>query len=225
MAREQMRQAWTRPPIAQGPVEDPSQSIFESAITDPQKAAAGFRDYVSRAASDMTQRALAEERQRTAAMMEQQRAAMAIENALSQHRNLTDTPEKMREFIGEVAKVKAMHDAAGMGRLPESVYLNKAAEALRARVSRPAGQAPAAAPAFVEGGSAGSLAGNPAIPQNKPLEKNPLEKKYGMPAGTIRDMPDPDEMLVELKSFIDSENADREKHQVMPSYTEVMVRE
>lgn len=221
MLRQQVQAAWTQRPPTQQPADDPAKSIFETAITEPDKAAANFRNYIANATAQAAAEAEQRTMQRIGPMIENQRVQATIQSALDRYPHLT-TADKMPDFVGEVARQKAIYEARGVPQSP-SVYINKAAEAMQARVSRPASPM---APAHVEGSGAGSFAGsNPAAPPPSVPQQNPLEKAYGMPAGTIVDQPVGEEVVGEVRKFVESENALREKHQVMPSYSEIVVRQ
>ena len=220
MATHQAQMAWTQRPQPQQPAEDPARSIFNDAISNPDAAADKFRSFVSSAMDQAAARERQISEQRTAQMLDQTRLQMTLQNALDRHPDLT-SPERMPDFVGEVARVKAIYEANGAPQSP-SVYIEKAAQALRQR-GQP--QRTPVAPAYVEGGGTGSLGANPAAPPQAVPQQNPLEKIYKMPAGMIIDPPSGDEALDEVKKFVLAENAEREKHQVMPAYSDVMVRD
>ena len=223
MARQQAEMAWTSRPTAPAPSpgEDPTRSIFNDAITNPDAAAQGLRNYVASQAEEAARRAARDMQGQTAQLLEAQRSQLMMQNAIDRYPELSD-PKRAPQFIGEVAKVKAIYEAQGIPQ-PPNVYMAKAAEALRQ--SQPRGNAPATPAAYVEGGGVGSLGANPAAPPPSVPQLNPLEKVYRMPAGSIIDPPSGDEVFEEVKKFVTAENAEREKHQVMPAYSEVMVRE
>jgi hypothetical protein len=224
MLRQQRDMAWTQRPAApQAPAEDPTRAIFNDAITDPNSAADRLRQYVGNASEEAAQRAAARERQmsdqRMQAALAQSRMEMTVQSAVDRFPDLTSA-DKMPQFVGEVAKVKAIYEAQGLPQSP-SVYIQKAGEALRRAQAAPT----VATPPHVQGAGGGAFAGNPA--QGAPLvpQQNPLEKIYKMPAGTIVDPPIGEEAVdEEVKKFILAENAEREKHNVMPAYSEIVVR-
>jgi hypothetical protein len=220
IARQQAQMAWTQRPSPPAPAEDPARGIFNDAITNPDAAADKFRQYVSQAAQDAVARDRQISDQRTVAMLAQQRDAIMLESAASRNPDLF-AQDKLPQLAGEALRIKMEYEGKGLPQ-PPSVYLEKAVQALRARGNPQRGNSPA--PAYVEGAGAGSLAGNPAqaIPSVPLL--NPLEKAYGMPAGSITDVPMGDEIAEEATKFIEAENAEREKHQVMPAYSDIRIR-
>ena len=225
MARQQRDMAWTQRPQPAAPAqEDPTRQIFNDAITDPNAAADRLRHYVGSATEEAANRAAVRERQvsevRMAQALEQTRMQMTVQSAVDRFPDLT-TPDRMPQFVGEVAKVKAIYEAQGLPQSP-TVYIQKAGEAMRRLAASPSA---AATPPHVQGAGGGALAGNPAAAVPVVPQQNPLEKLYKMPAGTITDPPIGEEAVdEEVRKFILTENAEREKHNIMPAYSEIIVR-
>ena len=221
IARQQAQMAWTQRPQPQAPGEDAAVGIFNDAITNPNVAADKFRQYVAQATNEAAARERQQQEHRTAQMLAAQRDQIMLESAASRNPDLF-APDKLPQLAGEALRIKMEYEARGLPQAP-SIYLEKAAQALRAR-SAPR-QNPAQPPAYVEGAGTGSLAGNPAAAIPGVPQKNPLEKIYGMPPGTITDPPfSEDEIVDEVRKHVEAENAERETHKVMPAYSEIRVR-
>lgn len=183
--------------------------VTEKLITDPKGAAANLREFVVNEAGKIAdQRAgqiAAQAAQQMFYRQQEQRMQSAIEQTIGGIPELSD-PKNRPKFDGATAMAMGEFRERGMQATPEAV-MRRAAELYRSQFS---GQRSQQAPAFVEGGSRPDLGGNPA---QKPLERNELEKRYKLQAGSVIDV---DEKQI-TRDYVKRTNEERLKHGITPT--------
>ena len=190
------------------PMADLSE-VTEKLITDPKGAAANLREFVVTEAGKIAEQRAGQIAQQAAQQMfyqqQQQRTQAAIEQAMAGLPELSD-PKNRPKFDGAAAMAMGEFRERGIQANPEMV-MRRATELYRSQFSGPRSQQ---APAFVEGGSRPDLGGNPA---QKPLERNELEKRYKLQAGTVVEA---DEKAL-TRDYVKRTNEERLKHGITPT--------
>jgi hypothetical protein len=213
MAQQQAALAWTsRQATAQSTQAqpDPLANISTEMLSDPESARRNLANYVTSAARAEAERASAQTRQQMQQEMARQNDLMQLRALSQRHPELSDAA-KYPEIAGEALKIKLQYEARGLPQAPE-VYLDKAVQGFREKTR--GAQPP---PAYVEGGGNPGGVGHPgAMPNNAEPRRNQLEEKYKMKPGTIVPPWTADREYEETVKYIKAENADREKHGIMP---------
>lgn len=190
------------------PMADLSE-VTEKLITDPKGAASNLREFVMNEAGKIAEQKAAQIAQQAAQQMfyeqQKQRTQAAIEQAMAGIPELSD-PKNRPKFDGAAAMAMGEFRERGMQATPEMV-MRRATELYRSQFSGQRSQQP---PAFVEGGSRPDLGGNPG---QKPLEKNELEKRYKLQAGTVVEA---DEKAL-TREYVKRTNEERLKHGITPT--------
>lgn len=203
-----MENARLRQPVSPAP-PDPLDRYATEGLALPAGEQKNLLDEAIRRRADESAMRAAAEVDRRAALRDMQRAnENALNTVMAQHPDIAD-PKNHPKFAAAMFEVEMENRQKGITLSPLQLA-QQAAQKYRANV-QPNAAAPA--PPFVEGSGNPSMPGAGGAPAEPEL--NALEEVYGLPAGTIKPLVNPEKQLQEeTERFIRDGNAEMFKRGV-----------